>query len=213
MCPQSRRHTRRHRNAASTRPNHPVSPPVSNSPSPNPSFRRLFRRSLIGLVAADGIGMSWSDHTVEPAVVVPAEPNGDWRVRISARAAAKIAQEVRQWPGVETGGIVMGRISEAARCFYVVDTLPAPSDSGRTLNEFLLGTDGVRRMISDYAESCGYSLFCLGTWHNHLSVSGASITDRNTAATVGLARPAPSVLLIHTPAGFRALLAVPTSTD
>src|SRR5262249_15126128 len=120
---------------------------------------------------------------------------------------------VRQWPGVETGGIVMGRISEPARCFYVVDTLPAPRDSRRTLNEFVLGTDGVQRMISDYAESCGYSLFCLGTWHNHLSVSGASVTDRNTAAIVGLARPAPSVLVIHTPGGFRALLAEPTGVS
>jgi hypothetical protein len=170
-------------------------------------------RILIGLVAADGIGMSWSNHAVEPAVVIPAEPNGNWRVRISARAAAKIAQEVRQWPGVETGGIVMGRISEPAQCFYVVDTLPAPSDSRRTLNEFVLGTDGVRRMISDYAESCGYSLFCLGTWHNHLSVSGASMTDRNTARALGLARPTPSVLLIHTPARFRALLAEPTGVS
>jgi len=164
-------------------------------------------RILLGLVATDGIGMSWSDYAVPPTVIVPAEGNGDWRVRISARAATRIAEEVRQWPGVETGGIVMGRISEAAQCFYVVDILAAPSDSRRAIGEFVLGTDGARRMIADYAESCGYSLFCLGTWHNHLSASGASTTDRKTAAAVGLARLAPSVLLIHTPAGFRALLA------
>ena len=170
-------------------------------------------RILLGMVAADGIGMSWSDHAVEPAAVVPAEPNGGWRVRISARAAAKIAEEVGQWPGVETGGIVMGRISEPGQCFYVVDVLPAPSDSHRAVGEFVLGTDGARRMISDYAESCDYSLFCLGTWHNHLSPSGASTTDRNTADTLGLARLAPSVLLIHTPAGFRALLADPAGSN
>ena len=56
-------------------------------------------------------------------------------------------------------------------------------------------------------KSAGYSLFCLGTWHNHLGASGPSGTDRTTAAAVALARLAPSVLLIHTPAGYRALLA------
>src|SRR5215471_13837959 len=30
-------------NVASTQPNHPVSPPVSKSPCPNPSFRPLFQ--------------------------------------------------------------------------------------------------------------------------------------------------------------------------
>jgi hypothetical protein len=164
-------------------------------------------RILVGAVAGDGIGLSWSDYVVEPAVIVPVETGGGWRVRVSARAAAKIAREVELWPGVETGGVVMGRISEAAQTFYVADVLPAPRDSQRGPHEFILGTESARRMISDYAESCGYSLFCLGTWHSHLTVSGASATDRLTAATVGLARLAPSVLLIHTPAGFNALLA------
>jgi hypothetical protein len=166
-------------------------------------------RILLGAVGADGIGVAWSDHVVAPAVIA----GGDWRVRVSARAAAKIAREVEQWPGVETGGIVMGRISEAAQTFYIADVLPAPPDSQRASHEFILGTEGARKMISDYAESCGYSLFCLGTWHNHLTASEASNTDRKTAAAVGLARLAPSVLLIRTPAGFSALLADAPGSD
>jgi hypothetical protein len=150
---------------------------------------------------------------VAPAVIVPAEAGGDWRVRVSARAAAKITGEVEQWPGVETDGILMGRISEAAQTFYIADVLPAPPDSQRASHEFILGTDGARPMISDYAESCGYGLFCLGTWHNHLTASRASNTDRKTAAAVGLARLAPSVLLIRTPAGFSALLADASGSD
>jgi hypothetical protein len=170
-------------------------------------------RLQIGAVAVDGIGVAWSDYAVGPAVIVPVEAGDDWHVRVSARAVAKIAREVEQWPGVETGGIVMGRISEAAQTFYIADVLPAPPDSQRASHEFILGTDGARQMISDYAESCGYSLFCLGTWHNHLSVSGASNTDRKTAAAMGLARLAPSVLLIRTPAGFSALLADASGSD
>ena len=168
-------------------------------------------RILAGAVVVDGIGLSWSDYAVAPAVIVPVE--SDWCVRVSARAAAKISREVEQWPGVETGGIVMGRISEAAQTFYVADVLPAPRDSQRASHEFILGTAGARQMISDYSESCGYSLFCLGTWHSHLAASGASNTDRRTATAVGLARLAPSVLLIRTPAGFGALLADGSSSD
>lgn len=164
-------------------------------------------RLLIGQVAADGLGLSWSGYAVPQVAVVGVEGPGDWSVRISARAAGKIAEDVRQWPGVETGGILMGRISEPARTFYVTDVLPAPEDSARSPHEFVLGTSGARRAIADYAESAGYSLFCLGTWHNHLGASGPSGTDRTTAAAVALARLAPSVLLIHTPAGYRALLA------
>jgi hypothetical protein len=170
-------------------------------------------RILIGMVAADGIGVAWSDYAIAPAVIVPVEGGVDWRVRVSARAAAKIARDVEQWPGVETGGIVMGRISEAAQTFYIADVLPAPRDSQRASHEFILGTDGGRRMISDYAELCGYSLFCLGSWHNHLTASGASNTDRETAAAVGLARLAPSVLLIRRPAGFSAPLADASGSD
>jgi hypothetical protein len=75
-------------------------------------------RVLVGAVAADDIGVLWSDYAVGPTIVIRVEAGGDWSVRISARAAAQIAREVEEWPGVETGGIVMGRISEAAKIFY-----------------------------------------------------------------------------------------------
>jgi hypothetical protein len=164
-------------------------------------------RLLIGRLAPDGLGLSWMDHTVPPVTVVGIEGPDTWSVRISRRAADAIAADVRRWPGVEAGGIVMGRISEAARTFYVTDVLPAPDDSVRSPHEFVLGTRGARRLVRTFAESAGYSLFCLGTWHSHLMASGPSGKDRRTADAVALARLAPSILLIHTPAGFTALLA------
>jgi len=164
-------------------------------------------RVLTGTVGADGLSLSWSDHAVPPVAIISIEGPDVWSVRLSARAVGKMDDEVRQWPGVETGGILMGRISEPSRAFYVTDVLPAPDDSERSSGGFVLGTHGARTAISAYAESCGYSLFCLGTWHSHLVPSGPSATDRATAAAVALARLAPSVLVIHTPAGFRAVLA------
>jgi len=169
-------------------------------------------RLLIGQVSGDGLGLSWSDRAVPPVIIVEVEGPDGWSVRIARRAGEKIAADVGRWSGaetggIETGGILIGRISEPARTVYVTDVLPAPKDSTRSAHEFVLGTSGARKSIADYAESAGYSLFCLGTWHSHLAVSGPSATDRTTATAVALARLAPSILLIHTPAGFKALLA------
>jgi len=164
-------------------------------------------RILVGQLAPDGLGLSWTAHAVAPVIAVGVEDTDAWSVRISRRVADAIAADIGRWPGVETGGILMGRISEAAHTFYVTDVLPAPADSVRSAHEFLLGIQGARNLISSFAESCGYSLFCLGTWHSHLVPSGASGTDRRTTSAVALARLAPSILLIHTPAGFMALLA------
>lgn len=164
-------------------------------------------RILLGAIAEDGVNLTWSSYGVAPSTAVRVEGQGGWQVRISGRAERKIKEEVARWPTVETGGILMGRMSDAARAFYVTDVLPAPDDSERSASGFRLGIKGARNRISDYAESCGYSLFCLGTWHSHLYPSGPSTTDHATAVTVGLARFAPSVLLIHAPGGYAALLA------
>ena len=91
--------------------------------------------------------------------------------------------------------------------FRIVDVLPAPPDSRRSAGEFVLGTGGVRTAIRSYTDRAGGTLYCLGTWHSHLAVSGPSGLDHATATTVALARLAPSVLLIHTPEGWRGVLA------
>ena len=101
----------------------------------------------------------------------------------------------------------MGRISEASQIINVVDVLDAPEDSTRSATEFVLGTKGLSSQMRTYSESVGGSLYCLGTWHSHLSEDGPSTTDRATANTIDLSRLCPSVLLISTPGGFQALLA------
>lgn len=169
-------------------------------------------RLLIGRLASDGLGLSWTDDAIPPVLAVGVEGPDAWSVRISRRAADAISADIGNWPGVETGGILMGRISEAARAFYVTDVLPAPADSTRSAHEFVLGTQGARQLISSFANSAGYSLFCLGTWHSHLVSSGPSGLDRRTADSIALARLAPSILLIATPAGFTALLADASDT-
>jgi hypothetical protein len=168
-------------------------------------------RILLGVVDEDGIGQSWCTYDVDPWRVVVVDKAPTWFVRISEQAHRKIIEEVAQWPAVESGGILVGRFSEVTQSFYVVDVFPAPDDSRRSAAEFVLGTAGVRAALESYSESSNYSLYCLGTWHSHLMASGPSSLDRVTAAAVALARLMPSILLIHTPAGYRAVLAEPSA--
>lgn len=162
---------------------------------------------LLGSLSSDGIGLTWQTVQVSPVIEIAPLADRSWRVRILARAQRKIDEEVARWPTSETGGVLLGRTSEATRTFYVVDTLPAPRDSTRSASEFVLGTDKLRSTLSEYAESTDYCLYCLGTWHSHLVDSGPSARDHRTATTVALARLAPSVLLIRTPNTYRAILA------
>lgn len=106
----------------------------------------------------------------------------------------------------------MGRLSEVSRVAHVVDAIEAPADSRRARDEFVLGTEGLQQRMREYSETVGWSLYCLGTWHSHLSPGGPSAKDRATARAVALARLTPSIFLITTPTGFHAL-AAGTSPD
>ena len=162
---------------------------------------------LIGQLSENGLGLKWCVYQVSPFTVVNAKGGGRWRVHIHPHAELKINKEIMRHPKVETGGILMGRLSEACRIVNVVDVLGAPEDSIRSANEFIVGTKGLARQMSVYSESVGWSLYCLGTWHSHLSTGGPSTRDGATASAIALSRLCPSVLLISTPEGFQALLA------
>ncbi len=66
---------------------------------------------------------------------------------------------------------------------------------------------GLRRTLSDYTRATNGCLYCVGTWHSHLGDFGASGLDKSTARLLALGRVLPSVMLIHTPGGFRAIAA------
>ena len=162
--------------------------------------------ALIGRLSSDGLSLAWQTSTVEAVDVVKME-SGSWCVRIGPFAKRKIESEVRRQPNIETGGALIGRLSEANRSVHVVDVLDAPEDSVKARGEFVLGTKGLRRRISSYINSTGGALYCVGTWHSHLVSSGPSKVDKATAKLLSLAEQSPLVLLIHTPSGFRGLLA------
>ena len=164
-------------------------------------------RIAFAKVTAQGRGLQWFDQNIPAYDRISTEDGSGWRVCVSARARDKIAEGVRKWRKVETGGVMLGRISEAARTFYIVDILPAPPDSRRSASEFILGVKGLRRTLADYVRSTNGCLYCVGTWHSHLWNCGPSTLDKTTAKILASGRIMPSLMLIHTPAGFRAIAA------
>ena len=104
---------------------------------------------LVGRLSEDGIGLAWRAFRIPPVIVVPTTNGEAWRVHVHARAMSRMQEEASRWPNVETGAVLVGRLSEVARVAHVVDVLEAPEDSHRASNEFVLGTKGLRHGLRD----------------------------------------------------------------
>ena len=161
----------------------------------------------VGTVSPDKMSVAWKHYEVPPYLRLVPEDGTSWSVNLSARARKKIEVETARYRGVETGGILLGTYSETSRSFIVVDVMDAPPDSKRSPSEFVLGTKGVHAALAAYGAQTNHCLLCLGTWHSHLGDFGASPKDKATAAVAAIARLAPSVFLIRTPKGYRAVIA------
>jgi len=161
---------------------------------------------VLGKLADDGLGVSWERLPCAPFVHVARQGKVP-AVRISGRVDGMIRSEVASKPGSETGGVIVGRFSEATETFHVVDLVEAPPDSRFTREEFVLGTEGLKKRINDLIKKTNGALHPLGTWHNHLITSGPSRKDVMTALGLAAAQTFPLLMLIHTPGGYRTLIA------
>lgn len=156
----------------------------------------------IGRLHADGLNQNWTRMEVAPRIVLGNASAIASVVRLSPEVDQTIRREVVERHGSETGGILVGRYSDVANAFHVIGTMPAPSDSNFSRNEFVLGTEGLKPMLRDLIEGSGGALYALGTWHNHLMPSGPSGLDVKTAAKLSISQYFPLLMLIHTPAGY-----------
>jgi hypothetical protein len=161
-------------------------------------------RLLLGVFKDDDISTDWVDRSVLPRIVLAM---GSGQVRISAAVDTEIKAEIERRSSSETGGILFGRYCDVTESFHVVGTLPAPPDSKFSADEFVLGMEGLRPVLTDLIEGSGGALYPLGTWHNHLIPSGPSLKDMGTAILLSGMQFFPLLMLIHTPAGYQALSA------
>ena len=115
---------------------------------------------LIGATPEDGLGQRWTRRDIPAFREVTVK---QYRIRISARVHDMIEREVASKPGIETGGVIIGRWSDVTDTFHVVDVLPAPPDSVFSAQEFTLGVEGLKVALDDVIERGGGSLYALGT--------------------------------------------------
>lgn len=158
----------------------------------------------IGVRDGSGLTTSWRRMDVPAFTRVKVE-GGDWTLDISEDVVQRMRSEIAAYPAVETGGLLVGTCNSRLRAITVVDILPAPEDSKRSAALFVLGTKGMRKLVSQRYRESGGSLFDVGTWHSHLADQGASPLDWKTAKSLAEERPPPAVLLICTPKRFLAI--------
>lgn len=158
----------------------------------------------LGCILDDGLSQSWTSVDVEPWTLVEGDAVS---VRISPMVDAQIRAAIAARPGVETGGVIVGRYSQVGNTFQVVDLLSAPPDSVFTAERFVLGVEGLRQSVRQLLEDSSGSLYVLGTWHNHLAPSGPSSLDAATAARLALHQFLPVLMLIAHPEGYSFLTA------
>lgn len=127
----------------------------------------------------------------------------DWSFRLQQRAADFIDSDISNWPGVETGGVLIGRRCYFTRQVYIVAALPAPADSLRSENRFELGVHGRAAAIAEYTQALGAGYDAIGTWHNHLKDSAASQTDLKMAQSLKSESGLDPVCIIRSPKTWR----------
>lgn len=156
---------------------------------------------VLGRSSDDGLGSRW-ERTAIPAFVEASGTDIGIVTRISGRVHDAICREVASKPDSETGGVIVGRFSEATETFHVVDLIEAPPDSRFSREEFVLGVEGLRERITELVRRTNGAIYPLGTWHNHLVTSGPSPKDLKTALHLAPAQTTPLLMLIHTPGGY-----------
>lgn len=148
------------------------------------------------------LGLDWVETAISPRLIVK---DGAMEVRISPEVDDTIKREIDARAGSETGGIIYGRYCDVTDSFHVVGTLPAPPDSEFSADEFVLGTQGLRPLLTDLIDGSGGALYPLGTWHNHLVPSGPSLKDMGTAVLLSGMQFFPLLMLIRTPRQYEVL--------
>ena len=134
--------------------------------------------SIIDLFWRDGLAVHHSFLPGRRCRRLPLEGLAGWTVSLAPDVEAEIVREVAAKPGSETGGVCLGYVSMIAKRVHVLALLAAPEDSRRSAGEFVLGTGGLVRRLSEIADSTQGALVAVGTWHSHLAGRGTVLTGQ-----------------------------------
>jgi integrative and conjugative element protein (TIGR02256 family) len=161
----------------------------------------------VGFLAEDDLQVSWRRVELGKTQVLKVKAENTWAIRILENALAQVSTEALKYGQVETGGVLIGRISLARRCITISRVLEAPPDSERSPTRFVLGTQGLLTRVKEIYVKSGNFLNYVGTWHSHPKGGGASELDKESLEQLRRLRfGAPAISLIWTPTGFSAIM-------
>ena len=162
---------------------------------------------ILGFLEPQQLGVEWHAKAMRPVTSVRSYRGQKWEIRLLNNVAELISDEATVMGDVETGGVLIGHISWSRRCLTVSRTLPAPEDSERSPNCFILGTEGLKEDVGEIQTASSGLLTYVGTWHTHPSGGKPSKIDHNTLKRLGELRlGVPSIVLIWSPDRFLALV-------
>ncbi|XLZ71468.1 ThiF family adenylyltransferase [Massilia sp. SR12] len=157
----------------------------------------------IGVTDELGVGVAWREISVGPTLALSCTLGSGWTVRVPQWIADEIATEVQGWPGIETGGALIGHLVEATKTIVIGGLIDAPPDSIREAARFVLGTEGlVAALARAHEDSVGYLHF-VGTWHSHPMGGSHSALDHSTLTHLAdIAPDLPMLSLVWRPNGL-----------
>jgi len=131
---------------------------------------------------------------------------GAWTVVSHAAISVKLNSLRAEKLPAETGGVILGYIDHPLKRIFVVDVLPAPSDSEGTPTGFVRGVDGLAGAIRAVGERTAGIVGYLGEWHSHPPLhtprpSGDDINLLAHCATVLARDGLPALMIIVGRAG------------
>lgn len=162
---------------------------------------RVFDKGFVHLLRCNGLAVESTTLDYAPFLVVEADGDPVWRIRLDARLAAEIeARSAGAFPA-EAGGYLIGRAFEAIRTITVVAIEDAPKGSSASAGQMTLAP----RNASGLPEATAGGLEVVGTWHSHTTPSDPSPRDYASARKIAAQDARPRTLLIRHPGGWRAI--------
>jgi len=151
--------------------------------------------------------VSWRLVELGQTKVLSIKAENKWEIRILEQALNQISNDVKKYKEIETGGVLIGRVSLTRHCFTISRVIEAPPDSKRSPSLFISGTQGLKKQVKEIHDKSGGFLGYVGTWHSHPKGGEPSALDRNSLERMKRHRfGAPAVSLIWTPSKFKTII-------
>lgn len=121
-----------------------------------------------------------------PVMAPACAESGGWIVNYDSGIQEKLGRMRREHTPAETGGVLVGYIDQKLKTIFIVDALPAPSDSVGDSTGFIRGVSGLEAAVEEIRKRTAMIVGYIGEWHSHPPLTGAtpSPTDRILVKTL-----------------------------